>query len=161
MTSRASEGTIYKKLNTEKVSTASRAVPEARTALEESAASEISTTFYPEKVSIIMSAFNAKDTIGEAIASALNGTHRNPEILVIDDGLTDGTENAVTRLAGKDQRIKYYQKTTNLGAYKSRNLMSEAATRQFIVFLDSDDTREPNKLSLVCHSRKGKIEREV
>jgi glycosyltransferase involved in cell wall biosynthesis len=50
-----------------------------------------------------MSAFNAKDTISEAIASALNGTHRNLEILVIDDGLTDGTENTVTDLAGKDQ----------------------------------------------------------
>jgi teichuronic acid biosynthesis glycosyltransferase TuaG len=93
-----------------------------------------------------MSAFNAKDTIGEAIASALNGTHRNLEILVIDDGLTDGTQNTVTDLAGKDQRIKYYKNPTNLGAYKSRNLMLEAATGQFIAFLDSDDTWEPNKL---------------
>jgi teichuronic acid biosynthesis glycosyltransferase TuaG len=60
--------------------------------------------------------------------------------------LTDGTENTVTDLAGKDQRIKYYKKITNLGANKFRNLMSEAATRQFIAFLDSDDTWEPNKL---------------
>ena len=93
-----------------------------------------------------MWAFNAKDTIGEAIASALNGTHRNLEILVIDDGLTDTTENTVTDMAGKDQRIKYYKNRTNLGAYKSRNLMIEAATGQFIAFLDSDDTWEPNKL---------------
>jgi glycosyltransferase involved in cell wall biosynthesis len=146
MTNRASEGAIEKKLNTEKVSTASPAVPEAGTALEESAASEISTTFHPEKVSIIISAFNAKDTIGEAIASALNGTHRNLEILVIDDGLTDGTENNVTDRAGKYQRIKYYKKPTNLGAYKSPNLIIEAATGQSIAFLDSDDTWEPNKL---------------
>ncbi len=140
MTNRASEGAIEKKLNTEKVTTASPAVPEARTRLEESAASEISTTFHQKKVSIIMSAFNAKDTIGEAIASALNGTHLNLEILVIDHGLTDGTENTVTDLAGKHQRIKYYKKTTNLGAYQSRNLIIQAATRQFILFLDSDDT---------------------
>ncbi len=53
MTNRASEGAIEKKLNTEKVSPASPAVPEARTALEESAASKISTTFHPEKVSIL------------------------------------------------------------------------------------------------------------
>jgi len=146
MTNRASEGAIEKKLNTEKVSTASPAVPEARTTLEESAASGISTTFHPEKVSIIMPAFNAKDTIGEAIASALNGTHPNLEILVIDDGSTDATENTVTDITAKDQRIKYYKKPTNLGAYKSRNLMIEAATGQFIAFLDSDDTWEPNKL---------------
>jgi len=146
MTNTASEGAIKEKLNTEKVSTASPAVPEAPTALEESAASEISTTFHPEKVSIIMPAFNAKDTIGEAIESALNGTHQNLEILVIDDGSTDGTEKTVTEIAQKDQRIKYYKNPTNLGAYQSRNLMIEAATGQFIAFLDSDDTWEPNKL---------------
>jgi len=146
MTNRASEGAIEKKLNTEKVSPASPAVPEARTALEESAASKISTTFHPEKVSILMSVFNAKDTIGEAIASALNGTHRNLEILVINDGLTEGTQNTVTDLAGKGQGIKYYKNPTNLGAYKSQNLIIEAATGQFITFLHSDDTWEPNKL---------------
>ena len=145
MTNIVSEGAVKEKLNTEKVSTASPAVPEA-TALEELAASEISTTFHPEKVSIIMPAFNAKDTIGEAIESALNGTHQNLEILVIDDGSTDGTENTVTEIAQKDQRIKYYKNPTNLGAYQSRNLMIEAATGQFIAFLDSDDTWEPNKL---------------
>ena len=144
--SRAIAGASEKKLNTEKVSTASPAVPEAPTALEESAASEISTTFHPEKVSIIMPAFNAQDTIGEAIASALGGTHRNLEILVIDDGSTDDTEKIVTDMAGKDQRIKYYKNPTNLGAYQSRNLMMEVATGQFIAFLDSDDTWEPNKL---------------
>jgi len=146
MTNTASEGAIEKKLNTKKVSPASPAVPKPRTTLEESAASEISTTFHPEKVSIIMPAFNAKDTIGEAIESALNGTHQNIEILVIDDGSTDGTENTVTEMAQKDQRIKYYKNPTNLGAYQSRNLMMEAATAQFIAFLDSDDTWEPNKL---------------
>jgi glycosyltransferase involved in cell wall biosynthesis len=93
-----------------------------------------------------MSAFHAKDTIGEAIESALNGTHQNLEILVIDDGSTDATENTVTDMAGKDQRIKYYKNPTNLGAYQSQNLMTEAATGQFIAFLDSDDTWEPNKL---------------
>ncbi|MEG4346261.1 glycosyltransferase family 2 protein [Microcoleus sp. A003_D6] len=144
--SRAIAGAIEKKLNTEKVSTASPAVPEARTALEASAAPEISTTFHPEKVSIIMPAFNAQDTIGEAIASALGGTHRNLEILVIDDGSTDDTEKIVTDMAGKDQRIKYCKNPKNLGAYKSRNLMIEAATGKFIAFLDSDDTWEPNKL---------------
>ena len=60
--------------------------------------------------------------------------------------MTDGTENNVTDMAGKYQPIKYYKNPTNLGAYKSRNLMLEAATGQFIAFLYSDDTWEPNKL---------------
>ncbi|MEO6861969.1 MAG: glycosyltransferase family 2 protein [Microcoleus sp.] len=138
-------GAIENNLNTEKVKTASPAVPPARI-VTEAAAPAISTTFYPEKVSIIMPAFNAKDTIGEAIASTLNGTHRNIEILVIDDGCTDGTDKIVTDMARQDPRIKYYKNQQNLGAYKSRNLMIEAATGKFIAFLDSDDTWEPNKL---------------
>ena len=39
--------------------------------------------------------------------------------------MTDGTENNVTDMAGKYQQIKYYKNSTNLGAYKSRNLMSD------------------------------------
>ncbi|TAF29646.1 MAG: glycosyltransferase family 2 protein [Oscillatoriales cyanobacterium] len=92
-------GAIDNKLNTEKFKTA------------------ISTNFSREKVSIIMPAFNAKDTIGEAIASALQGTHRNIEILVIDDGSTDGTDKIVTDMAGQDLPIKYYKNPKNLGAY--------------------------------------------
>ncbi|MEG4805476.1 glycosyltransferase family 2 protein [Microcoleus sp. ARI1-B5] len=138
-------GASEKKLNTEKVTTAKPAGPGASTALE-SAAPAISTTFHPEKVSIIMPAFNAKDTIGEAIASALKGTHRNIEILVIDDGSSDGTDKIVTGMALQDSRIKYCKNPKNLGAYKSRNLMLQAATGKFIAFLDSDDTWEPNKL---------------
>ena len=137
-------GASEKKLSTEKVRTASPAVSAARIVI--AAAPAISTTFHPEKVSIIMPAFNAKDTIGEAIASALNGTHRNLEILLIDDGSSDGTDKIVTGMARQDPRIKYYKNPKNLGAYKSRNLMLQAATGKFIAFLDSDDTWEPNKL---------------
>ncbi|MCW6051779.1 glycosyltransferase [Lyngbya sp. CCAP 1446/10] len=137
-------GAIEKKSNTEKATTVSPTFPGAGTALE--AAPGTNTSFHPEKVSIIMPAFNAENTIGEAIASALNGTHRNLEILVIDDGSTDGTENTVTDMARQDERIKYHKNPKNLGAYKSRNVMLSAATGQFIAFLDSDDTWEPNKL---------------
>jgi hypothetical protein len=81
ITNRAREGAIDKKLNPEKVSTASPAVAEARSTLEESTASEISTSFHPEKVSIIMPAFNAKDTIGFAnriCAQRHSPEYRNP-----------------------------------------------------------------------------------
>lgn len=138
-------GAIDNKLNTEKFKTASPTILAPRI-VRKAAPLAISTNFSSEKVSIIMPAFNAKDTIGEAIASALQGTHRNIEILVIDDGSTDGTDKIVTDMAGQDPRIKYYKNPKNLGAYKSRNLMLEAATGKFIAFLDSDDTWEPNKL---------------
>lgn len=138
-------GTIVPKSNTQKVKKSTPAVPAVAIALE-AAEPATHTSLHPEKVSIIMPAFNAKDTIAEAISSALNGTHRNIEILVTDDGSTDGTEKIVTDMARQDSRIKYYKNPKNLGAYKSRNVMLEAATGKYIAFLDSDDTWEPNKL---------------
>ncbi|MCC3405148.1 MAG: glycosyltransferase family 2 protein [Microcoleus sp. PH2017_10_PVI_O_A] len=109
-------GAIDNKLNTEKFKTASPTILAPRI-VKKAAAPAISTNFSREKVSIIMPAFNAKDTIGEAIASALQGTHRNIEILVIDDGSTDGTDKIVTDMAGQDLPIKYYKNPKNLGAY--------------------------------------------
>jgi glycosyltransferase involved in cell wall biosynthesis len=135
---------VPKLLHPQKVKTATPAVVTAGIPLEADPA--IGKNLHPEKVSIIMPAFNAADTIGEAITSALNGTHKNIEILVTDDGSTDGTEKIVTDMARTDTRIKYYKNPKNLGAYKSRNVMLEAATGKYIAFLDSDDTWEPNKL---------------
>jgi glycosyltransferase involved in cell wall biosynthesis len=138
-------GTIGPKLlNPQKVKTAAPAVATSNIPLEADPA--IGKSFHPEKVSIIMPAFNAGDTIGEAITSALNGTHKNIEILITDDGSTDVTEKIVTDMARTDARIKYYKNPKNLGAYKSRNVMLKAATGKYIAFLDSDDTWEPNKL---------------
>jgi glycosyltransferase involved in cell wall biosynthesis len=114
--------------------------------LQEAVESANNKTLHSEKVSIIMPAFNAANTIGEAISSALNSTHTNIEILVIDDGSVDETSTIITEMSRKDPRIKYYKNEKNLGSYKSRNVMLEVATGKFIAFLDSDDTWEPNKL---------------
>jgi glycosyltransferase involved in cell wall biosynthesis len=114
--------------------------------LQEAVESANNKTLHSEKVSIIMPAFNAANTIGEAISSALNSTHTNIEILVIDDGSVDETSTIITEMSRKDPRIKYYKNEKNLGSYKSRNVMVEVATGKFIAFLDSDDTWEPNKL---------------
>ncbi|TAF53809.1 MAG: hypothetical protein EAZ60_18940 [Oscillatoriales cyanobacterium] len=94
-------GAIDNKLNTEKFKTASPTILAPRI-VKKAAAPAISTNFSREKVSIIMPAFNAKDTIGEAIASALH---------------TDGTDKIVTDMAGQDLPIKYYKNPKNLGAY--------------------------------------------
>ncbi|MGL5059310.1 MAG: glycosyltransferase family 2 protein [Microcoleus sp.] len=144
-TSRLLPGAIEKTLSPRKIRNVAPAIstPKTATALAERAANP---NLHQEKVSIIMPAFNAQDTIGEAIASALSGTHRNLEILVIDDGSTDGTEKIVTGMARQDSRIKYHKNPKNLGAYKSRNVMLALATGKFVAFLDSDDTWEPNKL---------------
>jgi len=102
-----------------------------------------------EKVSVIIPALNAADTLAEAVASVVNGTHKHLEILIVDDCSTDDTGKIGAKLAEQDSRIQYFRNPQNYGVSKSRNLMTSRATGEYVAFLDSDDTWEPNKLE-VC-----------
>ena len=99
-----------------------------------------------EKVSVIIPAFNAAETLAEAVYSAVNGTHKHLEILIVDDFSTDDTDRVGVQLADEDSRIQYFRNPENYGVSKSRNLMIYQATGKYVAFLDSDDTWEPNKL---------------
>jgi glycosyltransferase involved in cell wall biosynthesis len=99
-----------------------------------------------EKVSIIIPAFNAAETLTEAVYSAVNGSHQHLEILIVDDFSTDDTSKVAAKLVEADPRIQLFVNPQNYGVSKSRNLMIELATGKYIAFLDSDDTWEPNKL---------------
>lgn len=79
-----------------------------------------------------------------AIDSVLNQSHKNLELIVVDDGSTDKTANYVRRY--EDDRIKYvYQK--NRGVSAARNLGVSQAQADWICFLDSDDVWRRHKLS--------------
>ena len=101
-----------------------------------------------EKVSVIIPAYNAADTLTEAVYSVLNGTYKNIEILIIDDCSKDHTGKVAAQLAAENPQVHYFQNQQNCGVSKSRNLLIEKATGKFIAFLDSDDTWEPNKLEI-------------
>lgn len=89
------------------------------------------------KVSVIMSAYNAQDTVNRAIDSVLCQTHKDLELIVINDASTDDTDKIVKRYS--DERIKYIKHRTNKGAGLSRRNGIHAATGDYITFLDSDD----------------------
>jgi glycosyltransferase involved in cell wall biosynthesis len=99
-----------------------------------------------EKVSVIIPAFNAAETLAEAVASAVNGSYQHLEILIVDDGSTDDTSKVAAKIADSDPRIQFFRNPQNYGVSKSRNLMIDRATGEYVAFLDSDDTWEPNKL---------------
>jgi glycosyltransferase involved in cell wall biosynthesis len=84
-----------------------------------------------------MPTFNRRPLIGRAIASALDQTYRQLELIVVDDGSTDGTEALVASL--RDPRIVYrYQE--NRGQSSARNAGLRLARGEFVAFLDSDTT---------------------
>ena len=87
-------------------------------------------------ISIIIPAYNAEKYIKKCLDSIVNQTKEELEIIVINDGSTDKTEDIVK--AYKDKRIKYY-KNKNQGIGKTRNFGIEKANGNYIMFIDSDD----------------------
>ena len=101
------------------------------------------TSTAPSQVTVIIPAYNCAEYIGEAIDSVLQQKDVSTEILVIDDGSTDGTRAA---LADYADQIRYeYQE--NQGVSTARNRGIKLATGEYIVFLDADDVFLPGKLS--------------
>lgn len=93
-------------------------------------------------VSVVVPAYNAERTIGATLESALHQTHRETEIIVVDDGSTDGTAGVV---AAFGERIRYLRQP-NAGAAAARNTGIAAARGEFVALLDADDLWLPQKL---------------
>lgn len=100
-------------------------------------------------ISVIIPAFNAAETLGEAVQSVVRGTFQNFEILIADDVSVDDTPNIAEKMAHDDPRIRFFRNQKNLGVCKVRNMLAGYAKGKYLALLDSDDTWEPNKLE-VC-----------
>lgn len=96
-----------------------------------------------QKISVIIPTYNRSNTIERAIRSVLEQTYSNLEVIVVDDGSTDNTEEVVKAI--HDDRIRYYKKE-NDGAGAARNEGVKYATAEVIAFHDSDDSWRENKL---------------
>ncbi len=93
-------------------------------------------------ISIVIPCYNAESHIGEAISSALAQTYAPIEVIVVDDGSSDGSA-AVIRSFGDAVRSVSIE---NQGAASARNLGLELARGELIQFLDADDLLHPDKL---------------
>lgn len=98
----------------------------------------------PPLVSIIMPAYNAEGFIAEAIASVQNQTHNNWELLIVNDGSVDATEQEVQKI--DDPRIHYFSQK-NAGASAARNKALRQMKGDYFCFLDADDILPPNAIT--------------
>lgn len=98
-------------------------------------------------VSVIMPVFNGEAFMEEAIASVMNQTHSNWELIVVDDGSKDISFEIMEELAGKEDRIVVLRNEGNRGISATRNRAIEASNGEWIAFLDCDDQWEPSKLT--------------
>lgn len=95
-------------------------------------------------VSILIPAYNAEKFIKVAIDSALAQTYKNIEVVVVNDGSTDGTAEAIKQYL-KDKRFIYFEQP-NGGISKARNKGFELSHGDYVTFLDADDLDAPTKV---------------
>ena len=108
-----------------------------------------------QKVTVFIPAYNREKYIGEAIESILAQSYTNFELLLIDDGSTDGTLDIMHSFS--DSRLRIMRNETNLGIPRTRNKGIENARGEFIAMLDSDDRAFSTRLEKQLFKRNVKL----
>lgn len=94
-------------------------------------------------VTVIVPVWNMEDRIENCISSIQHQTWRNLQIIVINDGSTDLTQQIVEKIAQVDERVQLINQS-NAGVSEARNRGLDLAAGKWIMFVDSDDYIEPN-----------------
>lgn len=94
-------------------------------------------------LSIIVPVYNVKPYLKKCVESIINQTYKNIQIILVDDGSTDGSQDICDEYVRKDSRIVVIHKK-NGGQSTARNVGMDRAKGDYIAFVDSDDWLEPN-----------------
>lgn len=90
------------------------------------------------KITVIVPAYNSQNTIERCLNSIINQKYDNLEIIVVNDGSTDNTEEIISQIRSRDSRVHLIS-IPNGGVSHARNVGIENATGDYITFVDSDD----------------------
>lgn len=97
------------------------------------------------KVSVLMSVYNNEATADASIASIVNQTHTDWELILWDDASTDGTTEKLKSWALRDSRIRLFSNAWNMGLAASLNLALAEAQGEYIARMDGDDVSLPER----------------
>lgn len=97
------------------------------------------------KISVLMGIYNCAGTLAQAVASIQAQTYTNWELILCDDGSTDGTYEAARALAAQDSRIVLLRNEKNLGLNQTLNRCLAASTGAYIARMDGDDECAPER----------------
>ena len=100
------------------------------------------------KISIIVPAYNIEQYVVNTVHSICAQTHRNLEIILVNDGSKDSTPQILDQLSAEDERVKVLHKE-NGGVTKARLAGVEIATGEWIGFVDGDDYIEPHMYEML------------
>jgi len=97
-------------------------------------------------VSIIMSAYNAEESLDSSIESILNQSYKNIELLIMDDGSSDSTNRICKRYEKEHPSIRIYKNLKNIGLTKSLNILINHAQGDLIARQDADDVSTTQRI---------------
>jgi len=100
------------------------------------------------RYSVIIPVYNAANTLARCLDSLTPQLHENGEILLINDGSTDGSDIICKQYSAQYTNIRYFVQD-NKGVSYARNACLEAATGEYILFVDSDDYVNENYFSII------------
>ena len=101
-----------------------------------------------DKVSIIVPVYNMELFLEKCVASILNQSYLNIEIILVDDGSTDSSGIICDRFSLTDRRVKVVHKK-NGGISEARNVGIELSSGKFLAFVDADDYIEPQMIEIL------------
>ena len=102
-----------------------------------------------ERISVVIPCYNRRNRILASVESVLGQSYDNLELIVVDDGSTDGTAALFENYP--DKRLRFLRYEENRGACYARNYGAERSTGQYLAFQDSDDVWHRNKLEKQIH----------
>ena len=104
-------------------------------------------------VSIVIPTYNRSHVISEAIDSIIQQSYKNWELIIVDDGSSDGTETLIRDKYDSREQISYF-KIDNSGATHARNVGASHARGKYLTFLDSDDVAHVDWLAKLTNQLK-------
>lgn len=93
---------------------------------------------HEDLVSIIVPVYNVEKFIEKCVKSLMNQSHKDIEIILVDDGLPDQSPEIIDRIAIEDQRVHVIHQQ-NKGVSAARNAGLQCATGEYVMFVDGDD----------------------
>src|SRR5690349_4931277 len=96
-------------------------------------------------VSVVLPAYNSQRTLAETLRSIARQSYRNLEIIIVDDGSSDGTAAVAAAFCAEDERARLLSQP-NSGVAAARNRGLAAATGEWVAMIDADDLWHPTKI---------------
>lgn len=104
-----------------------------------------------DKISVVVPVYNTEAYLSECLESVARQTHRNIEVLLVDDGSTDGSPGICREFVKRDERFRYLRQE-NAGQSAARNRGIREASGAFLAFIDSDDWWDEDILEVLFNA---------